>query len=90
MEAETVDGVARGVDGFGPKDIRSLVLIKHGSCHLNESSILPLRHSILLWSVWSGELMLDAFLLKKLFNLQILELGPIIAPYILTFSSNSF
>jgi hypothetical protein len=34
------------VDCFGPKDVLSLVLVQHGSCHLNKSSIIPLNHPI--------------------------------------------
>ena len=44
--------------------------------------ILPLYHTILLWCVGSREFVLDAFLLKILFHLQILELGPIVASYL--------
>jgi hypothetical protein len=53
------NGVASGVDRLGPKPIRSLVLIKHGSCHVQKSSILPLHYTILLWHVGRRELMLD-------------------------------
>jgi hypothetical protein len=52
--------------------------------------VLSLYHTVLLWCVGSGELVLDAFLLKIFINLQILELGPVVAPYLFTFSSNSF
>jgi hypothetical protein len=31
----------------------SLVLIQHGSCHLNKSPVLPLNHPILLRGVRS-------------------------------------
>ena len=34
LKIQPVDGVASGVDRLGPKPIRSLVLIKHGSCHV--------------------------------------------------------
>jgi hypothetical protein len=43
--------------------------------------VAPLYHTILLWCVGSGELLLDAFLLKIL-HLQILELGPVVASYL--------
>ena len=37
----------------------------------------------LLWCVGSGELVLDPFLLKVLLHLKVLELGPIVASYLL-------
>jgi hypothetical protein len=37
----------------------------------------------LLRGVWSGKLMLDAFFIKKLLNLSVLEFGPIVASYFL-------
>ena len=52
---------------------------KHHPRHVYKRPVLPLYHTILLWCVGSGELMLDAFLLKVLLHLQILELGPIVA-----------
>jgi hypothetical protein len=53
VKVEAVDGMASRVDCFGPKDVFSLVLIQHGSCHLNKSSILTLNHSILLRGIRS-------------------------------------
>jgi hypothetical protein len=35
-----------------------------------------------MWCVGSGELVLDSFLLKVLLHLKILELGPVVAPYL--------
>jgi hypothetical protein len=35
-----------------------------------------------LWCVGSGELVLDAFLLKIFFDLKVIELRSIIAPYL--------
>jgi hypothetical protein len=69
MKVESVDGVASGVNRFRPKPIQSLVLVKHGPCHIQKSSILPFHYTILLRCVGGGELMLDALLLKKSFNL---------------------
>jgi hypothetical protein len=54
---------------LSPKPIQSLVLIKHGPCHVKKSSILPLHYTILLWRVGRRELMLDALLLKEAFYL---------------------
>ena len=55
VDVEAVDCMASGVDCFGPKAIRGLVLIEHGSCGFDQGSILPLHNAILLRSVWSGE-----------------------------------
>jgi hypothetical protein len=67
VKIQTVDSMTSRVDCFRPKTIRSLVLINHGSCGFNESSILPLYNPILLWSVWDVELMTNAFLFLLLF-----------------------
>jgi hypothetical protein len=69
MQVELVYGVAGCVHSFRPKPLRCLELSKHRSRHVNKRHVLPLYHTILLWCVGSGELMLDAFLLKELFNL---------------------
>jgi hypothetical protein len=55
MQIEPVYGVAGCVHSFRPKPLRR--------------PVLPLYHTVLLWCVGSGELVLDDFLLKKLFNL---------------------
>jgi hypothetical protein len=55
------------------------MLFKHGPCHIDEISILPFHHTILLWCIRRGEHMLDPFLLKIFFHLHILELRAIIA-----------
>jgi hypothetical protein len=77
VKVESVDGVASGVNRLCPKPIRCLVLIKHGP--RQESSILSLHNTILLRCVGRRELMLDALLLKKSFNLRVLELRSIVA-----------
>jgi hypothetical protein len=79
VKVESVDGVASGVNHFCPKPIQCLVLIKHGPCHVQKSSILHLYNTVLLWCVGRRELMLDALFLKKSFNLIILELCSIVA-----------
>jgi hypothetical protein len=79
VKVESVDGVASGVNCFFPKPIWCLVFIKHGSCHIQKSSILPLHNIVLLRCVGRRELMIDALLLKKSFNLRVLELRSIIA-----------
>jgi hypothetical protein len=80
VKIQTVDSMTRHVDCFRPKTIRSLVLIKHGSCGFNESPILPLHYPIFLWSVWDGEFMINAFFIKILFNFGV-ELGVIVTSH---------
>ena len=83
MKVDPVDGVASRVHGFRPKALGGLELSKHRPRHIDERSVLPLYHTILLWCVGSGELVLDPFLLKKLLHLKVLEFGPVVAPYLL-------
>jgi hypothetical protein len=82
MKVELVYGVASCVHSFRPKPLRRLELSKHRPRHVDKSPVLPLYHTILLWCVGSRALMLDAFLLKVLLHLQILELGPVVASYL--------
>jgi hypothetical protein len=51
----------RRVDCLHPKSIRSLVFIKHRSCHLDESTVLSFGHPILLRSIRGQKLILDVF-----------------------------
>jgi hypothetical protein len=83
VKVESVDGVASGVNCLHPKPIRCLVLIKHGPCHIQKSSILSLHNIVLLRCVGRRELMLDALLLKKSFNLRVLQLRSIVASNLL-------
>ena len=83
MKIDPVYGVASRVHGFRPKPLGGLELSKHRPRNVNERPVLPLYHTILLWCVGSGELVLDSFLLKVLLHLKVLELGPIVAPYLL-------
>jgi hypothetical protein len=82
MQIEPVYGVASCVHSFRPKSLGRLEFSKHRSCHVDERPILPLYHTVLLCCIGSGELMFDAFLLKILLHLQILEFGPVVAPYL--------
>jgi hypothetical protein len=82
MQIEPVYGVASCVHNFRLKPLGRLELSKHHFCHVDKLHVLPLYHTVLLWCVGSGELMLDAFLLKVLLHLQILELGLVIASYL--------
>jgi hypothetical protein len=79
VKVEPVDGVASGVNCLRSKPIRSLVFFKHGPRHIQKSYILSLHINVLLRCVGRRELMLDALLLKKSFNLRVLELRSIVA-----------
>jgi hypothetical protein len=46
VKIEAVYSMASRVDGFSPKDVLSLVLVQHGSCHLIKNLVLPLNHPI--------------------------------------------
>jgi hypothetical protein len=83
MKIEAVYGMASHIHGFQPKLLWRLVFSQHSSCHVNECSIPPPHQAILLWSVGGGELMFDAFLLKVLFYLKVLQFRSIVAPYLL-------
>ena len=83
VKIEMIDSMTCRVDHLGPKLIRGLVLIKHGSCGFYQSSILPFHNAILLWSVWSREFMLDSFFIKKSFNICIPEFRAIVTSNIL-------
>ena len=83
VDVEVVDCMASGVDCFGPKTIRSLVLIKHGSCGFNQCPIIPLHNAILLWSIWSVEFMLDSFFIKIFLNIGVSEFRAIVTSNIL-------
>jgi hypothetical protein len=82
MQIEPVYGMASCVHSFRPKPLERLELSKHRPRHVDKRPVLPLYHTVLMWCVGSGELMLDTFLLKILLNLLVLELGPIVAPYL--------
>jgi hypothetical protein len=79
MQIEPVYGMASCVHSFRPKPLGHLEFSKHRPRHVDKCPVLPLYHTVLLWCVGSGELMLDTFLLKILLHLQILELGPVVA-----------
>jgi hypothetical protein len=83
VKVESVDGVASCIKCFRPKPIRCLVFFKHGPYHIHKSSILSLHNTILFRCVGRRELMLDALLLKKPFNLRVLELRSIVASNLL-------
>jgi hypothetical protein len=83
VKVEPVDGVASGVNCLRPKPIQCLVFLKHGPRHIHKSSILSLHNTVLLRCVVRRKLMLDALILKKSFNLRVLELRSIVASNLL-------
>jgi hypothetical protein len=83
MKVEAIYGMASRIHGFRPKSFWRLVFSQHRPCHIDEHPVLPLNYTILLWHVGSRELMLDAFLLKILLYLKILEFKSIVAPNLL-------
>jgi hypothetical protein len=70
MKIKSVYGMASRIHGFRPKPLRRLVFSQHRTCHVDECHVLPLYYTILLWRSGSGELILDAFLLKILLYLK--------------------
>src|SRR6266496_5050048 len=70
--------MTRGVDGFGPKLVWRLVLVKHGPSHLNKIPILPLRNTILLGSEWCGILVLYPLFTQEFIHCIVLELSAIV------------
>jgi hypothetical protein len=82
MQIESVYCMSSCVHSFRPKPLERLEFSKHRPRHVNKRPVLPLYHTVLLWCVGSGELMLDTFLLTILLHLQILELGPVVASYL--------
>jgi hypothetical protein len=85
MKVDLIYGVASRVHSFRPKSFGRLEFSKHHPRHVYEGLVLPLFHTILLWCVGSGELVLDSFFLKILLHLKVLELGPVVASYLFHF-----
>jgi hypothetical protein len=61
VKVDAVSCMTCRVDLLHPKPIQSLVFIKHGSYHLDESTVLTFGHPILLRSIRGQKLMLDVF-----------------------------
>jgi hypothetical protein len=55
----------------------------NGPRHIDECFVLPFHHTILMWCVRRGELVLNSLLLKVLFNLYVFELQAIVASNLL-------
>ena len=83
MKINTVVDMACSINGFRPELPWSLVLIKHGSSHLNESSVLALHDAILLRCVWSRELMCDAQCIKISVEAGVLEFCAVVTSDVL-------
>jgi hypothetical protein len=77
--------MTRRVDRLRPKLVRGLVFTKHGSCHLYESTVLPFSHPILLRSIGSQKLMLDAIFISKVLYLSVLEFDAVVTCNLLYF-----
>ena len=75
--------MAFSINSFRPELPWSLVLIKHRSSHLDESSVLALHDAILLRCIWSRELMSDAQCIKINVEASVLELSSIVTPDVL-------
>jgi hypothetical protein len=80
-----VDGIAGGVKTPRPKTGPESCTHQAWSLPCPVEFYLPLHYTILLWRVGTRELMLDALLLKKAFNLRVLELRSIVASYLFDF-----
>jgi hypothetical protein len=73
------------VDRLRPKSVQGLVLIKHDSYHIYESSVLSFGHPILLRSIGDRKLIIDAFFIENVFYLRVLEFGAIVTSNLLDF-----
>jgi hypothetical protein len=71
------------IDRLCPKLVLGLIFIKHGSCHLYKSLVLPFGHPILLRDIGGQKLMLDAFFINEVFYLSVLELGAVVTSNLL-------
>ena len=83
MKIDTIDDVASSVNGFRPELPWSLVLIKHHSSHLNESSVLALCDAILLRCIRSRELMSDTQCIQIKVEVGVLQLSAVVASDVL-------
>jgi hypothetical protein len=90
VKVKSIDGVAGDVNRLRPKPVRCLVLIKHGPCHIQQSSIFSLHYTILLRGVGRRELMLDALLLKNPSICEFLNSVPLSLLIFLILNPNSF
>ena len=78
MKINLVDDMIGCVNCFGPEPDGSLVFSKYSSGHLNKCMILSLDNTILLLCVCSREFMSNAIVIKKIFDMSILEFSTII------------
>src|SRR3954468_8114036 len=66
------------IDSFSPEPDRSLVFSKHSSSHFNKSTIIPFNNTILLRCICNREFMSKTIVIKKIFDMCILEFFTII------------
>jgi hypothetical protein len=83
VNVKMVSGMTCRIDRLHPKLVQNLVFIKHGSCHLYESSVLPFGHHILLRYIGGQKHMLDSFFIKEVFYLSVLKLSAIVTSNLL-------
>ena len=79
MKIHPIDDVAGSVDRFSPPHKRRVVFSKHRSSHLDEGPVLPFDNTILLRSIWCGELMSDAHLIEEFLYASVFEFGVVVA-----------
>ena len=70
--------MACSIDSIGPKPDGGLIFCKHSSSHFNKCTILPFNHTILLRCICGRELMRNAMIIKKFFDICIFEFSAII------------
>src|ERR1700737_583049 len=63
---QAIPSPASSLYSFSPENCRDIMVVQHGTRHLDEGTIHPLRNSIRLWRMWGSDLMLDPHLRKKL------------------------
>src|SRR3954466_5023633 len=78
MKVNLVDDMASSVDSFGSEPNGCLVFSKHCSGHLNKSTILSLKNTILLRCISRRKFMSKAIIIKKFFNVSIFEFSSIV------------
>jgi hypothetical protein len=74
----SIGDITCSADSIEPKTSRSLMLIEHHPCHLNQSAVLSFHNSILLRHTWGKKLLINTMLKAKLIERGIPELGPIV------------
>jgi hypothetical protein len=78
VQENSIGDITCSADSIGPKMSRSLILIEHHPCRVNESVVLSFHNSILLRHIWGRKLLINTTLKAKLIKRGILELGLIV------------